>query len=122
MCCRPKEVIDATVKGGMARFINHSCEPNCETQKWLVHGELAIGLFALKDIEAGVELTFDYNFERYGDKVTCLSRSQLPPFSLFSGYNGNVQNVMLHLSSPYSNYDHCLNEESLSLFAVRRYT
>lgn len=34
-----------------------------------MRGELAIGLFALKDIPAGVELTFDYNFERYGDKV-----------------------------------------------------
>ena len=53
----------------MGRFINHSCEPNCETQKWLVQGELAIGLFAQKDILAGEELTFDYNFERYGDKV-----------------------------------------------------
>ncbi len=34
-----------------------------------MRGELAIGLYALKDIPAGVELTFDYNFERYGDKV-----------------------------------------------------
>ena len=55
----------------MGRFINHACNPNCETQKWVVHGELAIGLFALQDIEAGSELTFDYNFERYGDKVSC---------------------------------------------------
>lgn len=35
----------------------------------MVHGELAIGLFVLKDVPAGQELTFDYNFERYGDKV-----------------------------------------------------
>jgi hypothetical protein len=35
----------------------------------MVRGELAIGLFASEDIPAGVELTFDYNFERYGDKV-----------------------------------------------------
>ena len=56
-------------QGALGRFINHSCEPNCETQKWLVQGELAIGLFATKDIGAGQELTFDYNFERYGDKV-----------------------------------------------------
>jgi hypothetical protein len=55
-------------QGNQARFINHSCDPNCETQKWLVRGELAIGLFALTDVEAGEELTFDYNFERYGDK------------------------------------------------------
>lgn len=62
--CRPP----AHLQGNISRFINHSCEPNCETQKWLIRGELAIGLFTLKDIKAGQELTFDYNFERYGDK------------------------------------------------------
>ncbi len=55
-------------QGNSSRFINHSCEPNCETQKWLARGELAIGLFAIRDIAAGTELNFDYNFERYGDK------------------------------------------------------
>ena len=60
-------------QGALGRFVNHSCEPNCETQKWLVRGELAIGLFALRDIKAGEELTFDYNFDRYGDKpMRCL--------------------------------------------------
>lgn len=57
------------MQGALGRFINHACEPNCETQKWLVQGELAIGLFAQRDIKSGEELTFDYNFERYGDKV-----------------------------------------------------
>ena len=38
----------SALQGNNARFINHSCDPNCETQKWLVRGELAIGLFALK--------------------------------------------------------------------------
>ena len=63
-------------QGALGRFINHSCAPNCETQKWVVRGELAIGLYALEDIPAGTELTFDYNFERYGDKVrgACLAR------------------------------------------------
>ena len=38
-----------------------------------MRGELAIGLFALRDIRAGEELTFDYNFDRYGDKpMRCL--------------------------------------------------
>ncbi|KAG2485616.1 hypothetical protein HYH03_015679 [Edaphochlamys debaryana] len=70
------EVIDAARKGNISRFINHSCEPNCETQKWLVRGELAIGLFAVRDIPKETELTFDYNFERYGDKpMRCYCRS-----------------------------------------------
>lgn len=32
------EVIDASRKAGKCRFCNHSCEPNAETQKWLVNG------------------------------------------------------------------------------------
>lgn len=32
--------------------MNHSCSPNCETQKWTVNGDVRIGLFALCDIEA----------------------------------------------------------------------
>lgn len=49
-------MIDAGPKGNSSRFINHSCSPNCETQKWTVNGDVRIGLFALCDIEAG-ELT-----------------------------------------------------------------
>ena len=60
------EVIDATQKGGLSRFVNHSCNPNCETQKWIVRGILKIGIFSKKPIAQGEELTFDYNFERYG--------------------------------------------------------
>jgi len=37
-------------QGNIARFINHSCDPNCETQKWWVRGETSIGIFAKKDI------------------------------------------------------------------------
>jgi len=67
------EVIDARVRGNLARFTNHSCSPNCETQKWMVNGELCIGLFTLRDVREGDELTFDYNFERYGDRpMRCL--------------------------------------------------
>jgi hypothetical protein len=31
--------------------MNHSCEPNCQTEKWMVNGLDRIGLFALHDIE-----------------------------------------------------------------------
>lgn len=46
-------VIDAGPKGNSSRFMNHSCSPNCETQKWTVNGDVRIGLFTLCDIEAG---------------------------------------------------------------------
>lgn len=54
------EVIDPTFKGNMARFMNHSCNPNCITQKWNVLGEICVGIFASRDIEENEELTFDY--------------------------------------------------------------
>ncbi|CAA2988601.1 histone-lysine N-methyltransferase ASHH1 [Olea europaea subsp. europaea] len=65
--------IDATRKGSLARFINHSCQPNCETRKWTVLGETRVGIFAKKDISVGNELAYDYNFEWYGGAtVRCL--------------------------------------------------
>ncbi|KAL7683122.1 putative AWS domain, histone-lysine N-methyltransferase, H3 lysine-4 specific [Plasmopara halstedii] len=59
------EVIDATRMGGWARFINHSCDPNCRVEKWEVNGEERCAIFARRDIIAGEELTFDYKFQSF---------------------------------------------------------
>uniref|UniRef100_A0A0D3H4Z8 SET domain-containing protein n=1 Tax=Oryza barthii TaxID=65489 RepID=A0A0D3H4Z8_9ORYZ len=64
-------VIDATNKGNMSRFINHSCEPNTEMQKWTVEGETRVGIFALRDIKTGEELTYDYKFVQFGADQDC---------------------------------------------------
>ncbi|VVC46251.1 Post-SET domain,AWS domain,PWWP domain,SET domain [Cinara cedri] len=56
-------IIDAGSKGNFSRFMNHSCEPNCESYKWIVNGETRVGFFALHDIAAGSELVFNYNFQ-----------------------------------------------------------
>ncbi|CAH2229034.1 jg21009 [Pararge aegeria aegeria] len=66
MSLKGDTVIDATLKGNISRFINHSCEPNAETQKWTVNGELRIGFFSKRDIAVGEEITFDYQFQRFG--------------------------------------------------------
>lgn len=56
------EVIDAGQKGNEARFVNHSCEPNCEVRKYQTAGdgfeEYEIGFWALRDIQAGEEVRF----------------------------------------------------------------
>ncbi|KAL9184360.1 hypothetical protein ACHAXT_002446 [Thalassiosira profunda] len=56
--------IDARHRGGIARYINHSCEPNCIVHRWKVRGILRAGVFALKEIREGEELSFDYQWER----------------------------------------------------------
>uniref|UniRef100_H2YKY0 Histone-lysine N-methyltransferase n=1 Tax=Ciona savignyi TaxID=51511 RepID=H2YKY0_CIOSA len=69
MALSQDEIIDATLKGNTSRFINHSCDPNCETQKWTVNGRLRVGFFTLRNISKGEEITFDYQFERYGKEA-----------------------------------------------------
>lgn len=58
--------IDATEKGCLARFCNHSCSPNAYVDKWVVGDKLRMGIFAKRRIEKGEEITFDYNVDRYG--------------------------------------------------------
>lgn len=54
--------IDARNKANVARFINHSCEPNARLERWNVCGFTRIGVFARSRIRAGEEITYDYQF------------------------------------------------------------
>ncbi|HVN43129.1 MAG TPA: SET domain-containing protein-lysine N-methyltransferase, partial [Steroidobacteraceae bacterium] len=51
-----KICIDAGVGGNPARFINHSCDPNCET----IIEDRRVFIEAVRDIEPGEELGYDY--------------------------------------------------------------
>eukprot|EP00794_Sanderia_malayensis_P017709 gene17709-19478_t len=76
MTLKANEIIDATRSGNISRFINHSCDPNCVTQKWTVNGFLRVGFFSLREIQPGEELSFDYQYQRYGEKAQrCLCGS-----------------------------------------------
>ncbi|KAF1950397.1 hypothetical protein CC80DRAFT_554391 [Byssothecium circinans] len=71
-------VIDATKMGGIARFINHSCTPNCTAKIIRVEGTKRIVIYALRDIAQDEELTYDYKFEREmdaTDRIPCLCGS-----------------------------------------------
>ena len=58
-----KTVIDAGVDGNDARFFNHSCDPNCESTV----EKRRVLIEALRDIEPGEELTYDYQIYREDD-------------------------------------------------------
>jgi SET domain-containing protein len=55
-----RTVIDAGVGGNEARFINHSCAPNCET----AIEDRRVFIYALRDIAPGEELHYDYQIQR----------------------------------------------------------
>ncbi|XP_039065638.1 histone-lysine N-methyltransferase ATXR7-like isoform X2 [Hibiscus syriacus] len=64
-------VVDATKRGGVARFINHSCEPNCYTKVISVEGQKKIFIYAKRHIAAGEEITYNYKFPLEEKKIPC---------------------------------------------------
>jgi hypothetical protein len=64
-------IIDATERGNVARFTNHSCEPNCYAEVITVQGQPKIVFYAAKKIEAGAEVTYNYKFAPEIEKIPC---------------------------------------------------
>ena len=66
-------VVDANIKGNEARWINHSCDPNCDSEHVdAVDGDKSkdrIEIKALRDIKAGEELSYNYGI-RLGERHT----------------------------------------------------
>ncbi|WOL13521.1 hypothetical protein Cni_G22291 [Canna indica] len=73
-----EHIIDATCKGGIARFVNHSCLPNCVAKVISVRNEKKVVFFAERDINPGEEITYDYHFnsEDEGKKIPCFCNSR----------------------------------------------
>ena len=63
MALDKEEVVDASRRGGLTRFLNHSCEPNAECQSWTVDGEKRIAIVAQRPIAQDEEVTFDYSWK-----------------------------------------------------------
>src|ERR671937_2207390 len=64
---------DANVGGNIARFINHSCTPNCRFEVV----DKTIWIRARRDIRKGEELTYDYSIDGVRT-IACRCRPQCP--------------------------------------------
>ncbi|XP_074545267.1 histone-lysine N-methyltransferase 2C isoform X4 [Halichoeres trimaculatus] len=58
-----EHVVDATRSGGLARYINHSCAPNCVAEVVTFERGYKIIISCLRRVEKGEELCFDYQFD-----------------------------------------------------------
>jgi SET domain-containing protein len=67
-------VLDAAVGGNDARFINHSCAPNCE----IVIERGRVYIDAIADIPPGEEITYDYAYEREEEDDDAIATSRYP--------------------------------------------
>jgi SET domain-containing protein len=64
------KVIDAGADGGDARFINHSCDPNCEA----TIEKRRVFIDAIRTIQPGEELFYDYQYARDGESDASAKR------------------------------------------------
>jgi SET domain-containing protein len=71
MALTDTSIVDASVAGNVSRYMNSSCVPNCETRITFVFGLPCIGVYALRALKAGEELTIEYNLESGARKIKC---------------------------------------------------
>nr|XP_057925999.1 histone-lysine N-methyltransferase SETD1B-A-like isoform X2 [Doryrhamphus excisus] len=65
-------IIDATKCGNLARFINHSCNPNCYAKVITVESHKKIVIYSRQPIAINEEITYDYKFPIEDTKIPCL--------------------------------------------------
>lgn len=73
-----KVFIDATRTDGDARFVNHSCNPNCISRTVSIDQTPSVILYASREIKEGEELTLDYHMKewnRRAPRLKCFCQS-----------------------------------------------
>ena len=83
------EVINPEIGGNNARWINHSCDPNCEA----VEEDDRIFIDAMRDIQAGEELFYDYALE-IDEPITEESKKRFACYC----HSPNCRGTMLEIS------------------------
>ncbi|MDE1924736.1 MAG: SET domain-containing protein-lysine N-methyltransferase [Patescibacteria group bacterium] len=60
-----KKTIDGNVKGNIAKYINHSCKPNCEAETY----KGRVWIMAKRNIKVGEELAYDYGKDFFDEHI-----------------------------------------------------
>ena len=68
MSLQPGWYVDAREVANMARFINHSCDPNCKLFPVNVAGRMRISIVCIRDVPPGGFLCYDYRFDTQHDE------------------------------------------------------
>ncbi len=63
-------VIDATLSGGLARYVNHSCNPNCVAEVVQIDRENKILIIANRKIHKGEEVSFYNKLNKYSLQIS----------------------------------------------------
>uniref|UniRef100_A0A672MJU3 SET domain-containing protein n=2 Tax=Sinocyclocheilus grahami TaxID=75366 RepID=A0A672MJU3_SINGR len=69
-------IIDATKCGNLARFINHSCNPNCYAKIVTVEAQKKIVIYSRQSVNVNEEITYDYKFPIEDEKIPCLCAAE----------------------------------------------
>jgi len=80
-------VVDADHGGNEARFINHSCDPNCEA----IIEDNRIYIEAIRNIQPGVELAYDYQYEL--DESVAEAKRQYPCYCGAKNCRGTIVKI-----------------------------
>lgn len=85
-----KFIVDAHRHGNLSKFINHSCDPNCHVEIWIVDGLPRLIIVASQNIYCSEELSYDYNLRLYNpcgaQKCSCgskICRKEISQVSLY---------------------------------------
>ncbi|KAH8044252.1 SET domain-containing protein [Aureococcus anophagefferens] len=69
--------IDADAQG-QRRAANHSCDPSCRLEKWRCGSQDRYGIFALRSVKPGEQLTYDYRWASFGGATAALPTALAP--------------------------------------------
>jgi ferredoxin len=105
-------VLDASKMGSLARFANHSCDPNSYLQRFTVLGESRIVLIANETIPTGKEITYSYNFNDDGFVNNPINAQICYCGSKFcTGTVGGVSTIRHDINDTCHYLDHLLSGE-----------